>query len=1088
MTLLTFPAADPTINPTTASFDKNPAQQSDVSTTLTTNGYTLTSVEFSGSPISTSFYTLSGSTLTIKKEFLSAQSTGSTDLILKFDSGTQQEFKITVTDTTPPIPPAPSTPMLSTADDTGASASDGITMQKQPTFAGTAAANSTVYLFDDLNSDGIFDNGEGLGQGIATSSGDWVIKSSLLIDGDHNIRAVASNSPGQYSVASGVKVVTIDTADLVVNSLAVPANATYSAGDNLDFTLNLSRAVDVSTINGTPYLSLDIGGKVVKAYYVSGNGTDALTFRYTVLKGDLDLNGITIYALVLINPQQIQTVAGKKLDTTLNSVGSTAGILVADNTRTLNEFEFAGLTSAAIGVVNETEKTVNVVVPYGTDVTKLVPTIVYDGQSISPIDGMATDFSSPVDYNVYAESGASATYTVTVTVAQSPSKQALGFQFVALSPIVNGVINEEDKTITATVPYGTDLTALVPAFLHSGASVSPANGTPQNFTSPIDYTVTALDGSKVIYTVTVKTEEPSNNALLEGLQVSAGQLDPEFSPNEKNYKASVDYKISELKVTPQVQNSGATVRVNDILVTEASGVPVKLNVGSNKITVKVSAQDEVTLETYTLDVTRAEEPKPTNPPTPTPAPGGSGNGSSFILTPAPLNPTERIEVNIDLGGSNRVVTKTIVERTKTAQGAIDSVTLSPTQAKEAVDQAAASEESTVRIILPDVLDEVIRTHMKLPVSSLQEMAARSKNLEIVARDVQIAIPSNSLSGVSQELYFNIVAIKDADKRAEALRRVTGENLVREASSRAGLTPSLIGRPIEIDTNLQNQKVTLRMPIPSAELPSNPIQQQAFLNSLAIYIEHSDQDRELLRGKIVKYDDVKVGLEFDVDKFSTFTILSWKGGNLQELISSIDGGGTSSENPASTEGNSAYIQGYADGTFRPNASVTRAQLAVMVAALLGYDKTAFVDNSGFSDVAYTHWAAGAIAYVNQSGYLIGDAQGKFRPNAAVTRAEMAAIASRLKGLQNDGSTNASFSDVPSGHWASSAIQSARQASLITGYADGMYRPSQTMTRAEAVTVLNRVFDRSPITSSVKSSWIDVSPSYWAFGNIEAASSQ
>jgi len=79
-------------------------------------------------------------------------------------------------------------------------------------------------------------------------------------------------------------------------------------------------------------------------------------------------------------------------------------------------------------------------------------------------------------------------------------------------------------------------------------------------------------------------------------------------------------------------------------------------------------------------------------------------------------------------------------------------------------------------------------------------------------------------------------------------------------------------------------------------------------------------------------------------------------------------------------------------------------------------------------------------------------------------------------------------VPSGHWASSTIEAARQASLITGYADGMYRPSQTMTRAEAVTVLNRVFDRSPITSGVKSSWKDVAPSYWAFGNIEAASSQ
>lgn len=1400
MTLTTFPASNPTITPTTGSFDKNPAQQANVTTELTTNGYSLTSITSGGSPVDPSNYTLSGSTLTIKKEYLALQPTATKTLTLNFNSGTSQTLSIEITDTTP-LPAAPSTPSLNPADDTGASAADGVTRNSTPTFTGTAEANAIVYLFKDLNNNGVLDSGELLGQDSADGSGNWEITSSQLTDGNYSIRAVAARTANNYGTASGSKTITIDTELPQVTNVVVPANGTYTTGQTLDFTVNTDRNVSVNTSGGTPRIELTIGNQTVYATYVSGGGSNALAFRYTVLSGDSDSNGITLGALSL-NGSTITSLAGNDLTPTLNNVGNTAGILVAtSSTKTMDSFTFAGLTPSVTGIIDEAAKTISVTVPHGTDVTALVPTIVHDGTGVVPASGVARDFtnsvtytvkaqdnstavytvtvtvaaavpqppaapsspamlaqsdtglssadrvtrntapefsgtgengstvylfkdlnndgvmdlneelgsdvvsggtwtitsstlvdgtysvkaiaynadgygpassavavtidtatpvvtsvsvppsstyhvgdtltftihtdrnvfvdgglgiptlalniggktvqasylsgsgttsltfgytivsgdkepngigigalalnngsiastagnnldltlnnvastlgvlvaagetksvgsftfagltpsvtgvvyeasrtievivpygtdvtalvptivhngtdvvpssgvvqdfSSPVVYTITAEDGSTANYTVQVTVASNTAKQALDFKFNSLSPVVTGIIDEGNHTITAIVPYGTDVTSLVPTFVHSGANVQPVSGTAQDFTVPVTYTVTAADGSTSAYTVTVLVAPASANAKLDSLTLSIGALTPVFSTDVKSYAVSVANSVSSISFLPHTQDQAASVSVNGTQVSGLSGVPVNLNVGSNTVTIVVRAADGITSETYTLTVTRAAAPTD-----PSPSPEGS-SGSTGSPAPAPSNSTtQRIEVDVDLGGGNRVVTKTIVERTKTAAGTTDTVTLESDKTKTAVDQAVASGEPTIRVVIPDTADEVSETNVNLPLDSLRTIATNNKNLEIATRDVHISIPSGSLSALDENVYFRVVPIKEASKRTEVLNRVTGEPLVREASSSAGLNPFVVARPMTIETNLQSREVTLTLPLSGVELPSNPIERQAFLDSLAIYVEHGDGDRELLRGTVVDYDGSQSGLELTINKFSTFTILSWKGGNLQELLNQIESGASAGGNPSIEEkaAHNAYIQGYADGTFRPEASLTRAQLAVMVASLLGYDRSTVVTERTFPDVAPTNWAASSIAYVNERGYLIGDNNGSFRPDAAVTRAEMAALANRLKPLREALAPQAPFSDVASGHWAASAIAAARQEGLINGYADGTYRPTKAITRAEAVTLLNRVFGRLPLGGPIEPSWKDVASSYWAFGNIEEAS--
>ncbi len=126
-----------------------------------------------------------------------------------------------------------------------------------------------------------------------------------------------------------------------------------------------------------------------------------------------------------------------------------------------------------------------VTVPYGTDVTTLVPLINYTGKSITPPSGAAQDFSLPVNYTVTAEDSSQRTYTVTVTVASATAKEIT--YFAITSPYAVGTI--AGTNIDITVPFGTPVTSLATDIIHTGVSISPLSGSVQDFTSPVTYTV-----------------------------------------------------------------------------------------------------------------------------------------------------------------------------------------------------------------------------------------------------------------------------------------------------------------------------------------------------------------------------------------------------------------------------------------------------------------------------------------------------------------------------------------------------------------------------------------------------------------------
>ena len=159
---------------------------------------------------------------------------------------------------------------------------------------------------------------------------------------------------------------------------------------------------------------------------------------------------------------------------------------------------------------------------------------------------------------------------------------------------------------------------------------------------------------------------------------------------------------------------------------------------------------------------------------------------------------------------------------------------------------------------------------------------------------------------------------------------------------------------------------------------------------------------------------------------------------------------------------AYIVGYPDKTVRPQNGITRAEVATIFFRLLT-DETRNANSTksnSYSDVAAGAWYNHAVSTLSAMGIVKGDSQGKFNPNAPITRAEFAAIATRFDDKAN--TTAVDFSDIAS-HWAKNEISAAANNGWINGYTDGTFRPNNKITRAEAMTLVNRVLKRLPETA-------------------------
>lgn len=185
---------------------------------------------------------------------------------------------------------------------------------------------------------------------------------------------------------------------------------------------------------------------------------------------------------------------------------------------------------------------------------------------------------------------------------------------------------------------------------------------------------------------------------------------------------------------------------------------------------------------------------------------------------------------------------------------------------------------------------------------------------------------------------------------------------------------------------------------------------------------------------------------------------------------------------------AYVIGYPDGKVHPKGNISRAETATIFFRLLKSDirDGNLIADNGFSDVSDGQWHNKAISTMAKLGIVKGRRADNFDPDASITRAEFAAICARFntKPVENSGS----FSDI-SGHWAENEIERAAAFGWISGYPDGTFRPDARITRAEAMTMINRVLCRMPQSKSdlldSMVTWPDNKPSDWHYLAVQEA---
>ncbi|MNI38145.1 Cellulosome-anchoring protein precursor [compost metagenome] len=397
---------------------------------------------------------------------------------------------------------------------------------------------------------------------------------------------------------------------------------------------------------------------------------------------------------------------------------------------------------------------------------------------------------------------------------------------------------------------------------------------------------------------------------------------------------------------------------------------------------------------------------------------------------------------------------------------MDTITVDPVLVGKALELAEASDSSRLVVTHGDdvSLDRADEWIIIIAPQSVQKIVEGKLEIELIAPGVNILLPLQSLqglSGISEALTFRIVPLPPGVQHDQVLQRLASSETLLAAT--AGALADWVSAPMLIETNVEGKLVVIRFPLPEQAWSAD----SGHPDRMAVYIEHSDGEIALQSGNIyLDHSGHPKGIEIKVNKFSTFTVV-----RLPDPII-------------------AYMTGYEDGSFRPEKSVSRAELAIMLDRLNTSRPTSLKSTTASAEANVSlldvngHWAANSILHLTDEGILQGYPGGKFVPEGAVSRAEMAVTLSRWAGLQSD-SSKSFFTDI-SGHWAEGAIAVGVEEGWLKGYEDGTYRPDDPVTRAESVVLLNRVLKRTIIPVSQLNDWIDVPNSHWAYMDIMAAS--
>ncbi|MFS0726835.1 S-layer homology domain-containing protein [Paenibacillus sp. 1P07SE] len=548
----------------------------------------------------------------------------------------------------------------------------------------------------------------------------------------------------------------------------------------------------------------------------------------------------------------------------------------------------------------------------------------------------------------------------------------------ALTP----TFDAEERTYQATVGYTVSSLTVTPTAADAGSTVTVqvndapavavASGASSNAltlkegANTVLVVVTAEDKMTTrTYTLTVTREARPLSAIadLSGLSLSQGTLSPDFDAELDRYQATVGYTVNSLSVTPTTADAGSTVtvQVNDgPAVAVASGVSssaLALKEGANTVLIVVTAEDKVTTRTYTLTVTRSSQPSPPGniyvpPVVQGPVTSTTGKLTLPASTAGELSLQDnRVRLAIPAGASPRAVELSITEVMNT----------------EGLLQAGEQLASPVFELLKSYTD-----NFSQPVT-LSFAFDPAK----VQKDQTVAV-----------FFYD-----EADKAWV----LAGESKVE--GNRVSVQVDHFTKFAVFAVNEMEETPETESPSTEPELPSTE-------------------------------PEVTVNLSDIVGH--------WAELGIRQAV------------------RSGFVTGYPDGTFKPGHTVTRAEFTVMLVSALHLEgegsPLTFSDRENIGA-----WAQTSIALAVEAGIIQGYEDGSFRPGAAVTRAEMAVMLAHALNL-SEAQASAAFTDertIPA--WARSAVATLARNGIVQGNAAGNFQPGAMTTRAEAVTALLRALE-------------------------------
>lgn len=744
--------------------------------------------------------------------------------------------------------------------------------------------------------------------------------------------------------------------------------------------------------------------------------------------------------------------------------------------------------------------------------------------------------------------------------------------------IADATLDAAAGTIAITVEHGTDLTDIIASFtLSPGASakvgsVPQVSGTTSNsYGSPITYTVTAEDGSSKtwIVTITAETLEKVNADIKDALK----QLKVRYQQGD--IWESITLPIFLLKdgahntVVGWTSNQPDVINIEEVPSDGGEGTP-------REFVAHVHRQSKDVSVILTATVSKGL---------------GTPLSRTFLLI-VKSNAIDEEKVTEERADSKVVVdgqeVAVDVNRTTLSNGSkIDKLIVSAASMDQLL-TAGSSTTNQLKLTFSDkpngnVSQRADELAMELSIAALEKLSVTTE-LDLQTPEGSIRLTPATLAQMKEagiDLFFRIVPIRDASSQSVISEQTRQDAGVIRAAGTSDIR--ILDIPRTIETNYTGLATDVTLPLTHMTLPSDPTELGIFLDSLRVFIQHSDGTTRVVRGTgldaipgtIVYEGGVPVGIQFTLTKFSTFTIfqtvtpaptptatptptvtdpeapvavksssgqldagqieieltkpvsyfdpaafLVSVGGVNVELVSveQVDGKlqiklaapvaagyqivvSYDPEAAAQTDRIDAlpeleailmnevvhykYINGYPDGAFRPEGAISRAEVAAMLTRLINRSNEQSLPD--YVDVSSAHWAAPAIQVMKETGIMLGYGDGRFKPDQAVTRGEIAVIILRFmnyRGMDLPAAEGTAFPDTAH-HWAGSAVSTLKTLEVMHGE-NGRFYPDRPLRRSEAVKALNKVLGRGGLTGDFAPSWPDAQSDHWAYAQIEEAS--